>query len=229
MSKNAMPLGIGCYSIPEAARLLKIDAASIRRWVSGYSYKRGNERHRQPALWPVQWPQGRSVELGFRDLMELRFVAQFLEIGLSLQTIRTCLRHARDSIGDDHPLSTRRFQTDGRTIFLEGLKEADVAVLDLKHKQYALRDIIARTFRDLDFDESGKVMRWRPFHGRKSIIVDPARAFGQPIHAGSGIPTLTLAQAFEAEGSEDIVANLYDVSIQVVRDAISFEKELLAA
>ena len=224
--KNASPLGIGSYSVSEAARLLKIDARNIRRWLGGYQNK--DEHH--PPLWNTQWPiRERHLELGFRDLMELRLIARFLNAGLSMRALRLCLKHASDVIGDDHPLSTRKFQTDGQTIFLEAAdKDAD-AILDLKSKQLSFRQMIAESFLDLDHNEDGTVIRWRPFHGRKSIVIDPLRAFGQPILAVAGIPTLTLSQAYEAEGSEEAVAALYDVTPQAVRDALQFEKELLAA
>jgi uncharacterized protein (DUF433 family) len=73
------------------------------------------------------------------------------------------------------------------------------------------------------------VTRWRPYGGRQSIVVDPTRAFGQPIAAIAGIPTVTLADAVEAERSVARVAYLFQVSPSVVRDAVQFQKTLLAA
>jgi hypothetical protein len=54
----------------------------------------------------------------------LRFIKSFLESGLSLITIRNCIEYARECAKDDRPFSTRRFQTDGRTIFLDSLRES---------------------------------------------------------------------------------------------------------
>ena len=42
----------------------------------------------------------------------------FVKAGLGLQTIRLCLAYARECVSDPRPFSTRRFQTDGRTIDL---------------------------------------------------------------------------------------------------------------
>ena len=88
--------------------------------------------------------------------------------------------------------------------------------------------MIAQIFKDVDLDDTA-VERWRPFHGKNSIVIDPARAFGQPIATASGVPTATLARAVKAEGSAKRVAFLYAVPVGIVRDAVEFESELAAA
>lgn len=183
-----------------------------------------------PPLWQSQLTMiDEHLEIGFRDLIELRFVKAFVDAGVGLLAIRNCLEYARECVQDDHPFSTRRFQTDGRTIFLEGIERSGEAkLLDLKRKQYVFRQIIERTFKDLDI-ENDAVARWRPLDGKKSIVIDPQRAFGQPIAAQYGVPTIALADAVAAEGSVERVARLYDVTPSVVRDAVRFEERLSAA
>ncbi|MGO8738174.1 hypothetical protein [Rhodoblastus sp.] len=222
--------GIGCYTVPEAARLLKIAPLNIRRWLGGYSYKASGEEAFSPPLWTPQLPKIEShIELGFRDLIELRFVAAFLKAGLNLFTIRSCLQYARECVNDDRPFSTRRFQTDGKTIFLEGLQRSgETELLDLKRRQYALKDIIEGSFKELDIEHDA-VVRWRPFNGKHSIVIDPKRSFGQPIAAQYGVPTVTLCEALEAEKSVERVAFLYEVSTSAVKDAAQYEKQLQAA
>lgn len=221
--------GIGSYSAAEAARLLETSPRNIRRWMTGYSFSTGGETHSSPPLWEPQlsFPEGK-FEIGFRDLIELRFVTAFMAAGLGLKAIRHCLQCAREVVGDDHPFSTRRFRTDGKTIFLESTDRSDhVELLDLKRRQYVIKDVIDRTFRDLDIDHEA-VVRWRPLDGRPSIVIDPTRSFGQPIAAESGVPTAVLADAVEAEGSVDRAARLYEVPAPVVRDALRFEQRLRA-
>jgi uncharacterized protein (DUF433 family) len=263
---DAIPLGLGYYTVPEAARLLKAPARNISRWLGGYSYQAPDGRVTTVTpLWTPQLPgYEHHIELGFRDLIELKFVVAFLNAGLGLKTIRYCLKVARELVGSDHPFSTNRFKTDGRTIFLETpawLSEYEAEydelpeietdrgsnlprvvrwprearnlflgneLLDLKTRQYAIKEVIERSFKDLDIEDE-VVSRWRPFNGKRSIVVDPARAFGQPIVTDYGVPTIVLADAIEAEGSIDRVAKLYEVSVAVVRDAEKFEKQLYAS
>ncbi|QAU44599.1 DUF433 domain-containing protein [Bradyrhizobium guangzhouense] len=227
--KDETLLGIGFYTVPEAARLLKIAPLNIRRWLGGYRFTQGDKTVDMPPLWKPQLPPyDHHMELGFRDLIELRVIKSFLDAGLSILTVRNCLEYARGLAGDDHPFSTRRFRTDGRTIFLESLRRTgEDEVLDLKSHQYVIKKVIDRTFKDLDISQD-IVTRWRPFEGKQSIVIDPSRAFGQPITNNYGVPTITLADAVKAEGSVERVSKLYDVSPSAVRDAVRFEKSLAA-
>lgn len=229
MKQKIFQLGVGLYTTLDAARLLKISAPKIRRWLGGYSYQRDGVTREMPPLWkPELEAEDGQIELGFRDLMELRFVAAFIKAGISLQTIRNCLDHARECVDDDRPFLTRRFRTDGKTIFLESAMQAgDETLLDLKNNQYAIKDVIKETFKELDIVDD-KVKSWRPFHGKNTIVVDPQYVFGQPMTAEYHIPTVTLAQAVQAEGSEKAVAEIYELPLRYVHDAVAYE-QLLAA
>ena len=226
---EVVPLGIGYYTVPEASQLLGIAPRNINRWLAGYRYEVRGHASSMPPLWIPELPAyDHHLELSFRDLIELRFVKAFIDAGLGLQTIRTCLEYAKACVSDSRPFSTRKFRTDGRTIFLESAQRTgDAELLDLKRHQYVIKDIIAKTFKDLDIEDDA-VARWRPYRGKQSIIVDPKRSFGQPIAASSGVPTIALADAVSAEGSVARVSQLYDVTKSVVVDAVNFEKSLAA-
>lgn len=227
---STVPIGTGFYTVPEAARLLRIPARNIARWLGGYVRGTKGERVNIPPLWTPQLPRvGDHIELGFRDLIELRFVQAFLNAGLGLNSIRHCLEFARVCVKDERPFSTRRFETDGRSIFLDTVKQSgETELLDLKKHQYALKPIIERTFKDLDIEDDA-VARWHPYNGKNTIVIDPARAFGQPVAADYGVPTVALAEAVEAEGSAERVARCYEMPVGVVRDCVKFESGLLAA
>jgi uncharacterized protein (DUF433 family) len=228
--RSVTPIGIGFYTVPEAARLLRIPAINIRRWLGGYTYMHQGKIQQSTPLWIPDLPnEDNKLELSFRDLIELRFVNGFIREGLGLRTIRHCIDYARVLVDDQRPFSTQRFQTDGRTIFLDSVRnDGDSELLDLKKRQYAIKQVIERTFKDLDIEDNA-VARWRPFKGKESIVIDPQRAFGTPIAAAYGVPTIALADAVKAEGSIERVARLYEVKPSVVRDAVNFEEALLAA
>jgi uncharacterized protein (DUF433 family) len=233
-------LGIGSYSVTEAGRLLRMPTATISRWLRGYSYRQDGETRAMAPLWHPQHPiaDDGHLELGFRDLIELRIVYAFIGHGLGLRLIRSCLELARESVGDARPFSTRRFRTDGKTIFLHSIQQAAEPtsatpagreeLLDLKRQQYVIGPIIESSFRDLDLEDD-IVSRWRPLAGKASIIIDPQRAFGQPIAAECGVPTIVLVDAMTAEGSAKRVASLYGAAPREIRDAMRFESQLSAA
>ncbi len=228
-----LPVGIGCYTAAEAARLLRTSPRQLTRWLGGYA---GGNSGRAPPLWRPQWPRfGTGLEIGFGDLIELRFVLAFLRHGVPLPAIRRCLDRARALDGEERPLSTQRFRTDGRRLFLESLRESGAGtgedsreLINLANNQLVFKHVVEPTFKDLEIADR-VVTRWRPHAGKPSIVVDPARSFGKPIAAGFGVPTETLARAAASEGSARRAARLFEVPLPVVNDAVAFERSLMAA
>ncbi len=204
-------------------------SVNIRRWVGGYEYVRQGDGNlkQMPPLWRLQHPKHENhLELGFKDLIELKFIKEFMKAGLKIQTIRGCLEEAQSVINDSHPFGTRRFESDGKTIFFKFLNaHGSDQLLDLRRKQFVLEKIIEQSFKDLDIKDK-EVASWRPYKGKRSIVIDPSRSFGQPIAAEFGVPTVTLAQAVEAEGSRSRVAQIFELPLSVVNDAVAFEKGL---
>ena len=97
------------------------------------------------------------------------------------------------------------------------------SVLDLKLRQMVFREVVAPSFVDLDF-AADTASRWWLLPHKKTIVLDPARSFGQPIVADSGVTTARLAQAVQAEGTIERVASLFELKPAVVRDALTFER-----
>jgi uncharacterized protein (DUF433 family) len=219
---------VGAYTIPEAALLLRAKEASVRRWVSGYRFKSGADAKSLPPLWRTELPKyDNHIEIGFRDLIELKFVVGFLHAGLRMQVIRRCLEEAAKILEEDRPFSTRKFKTDGRSIFLATVSEdGRSSLLNLRSKQFVFERIVQQTFKDLDF-EHNVVASWRPYKGKQSIVIDPRRSFGQPIVKETGVPTRVLAEAMLAEGDAKVVARFYETTLQSVKDAVAFEKSLV--
>jgi uncharacterized protein (DUF433 family) len=228
-------LGQGAYGATEALRLInfrrrpaapphKISRQTVVRWLVGQGHSK--------ALWT---PDFRPIEsddafdVSFRDLIELRFVKAFRDAGLSLQTIRECFSRAVDVVHDGRPFSTRRFRTDGKTIFFEitdGLREGEL--VDLKRRQNVFHRMVEPSLHDLEFD-ADVLARWYPLGmSRKSIVIDRSRSFGRPVVNDGSVPTETILRAVEAEGSPERVARLYELPLGAVRDAVSFEKQLAA-
>ena len=233
-------IGIGIYSVPEAAQLIHGSRAAIKRWLYGYDYAhrgRGetvSKQYHSAALWQPQHTQadmdGQFV--GFRDLIELRAVRQFVAHGVPLLVVRRCLDYAKKEFGlDAYPLSARRFRTDGRTIFLEALQDDDVAdMIDLRTRQYVFNDIIKPSLYEGIEYEGDEARRWFPEgRDRRTIVIDPARQFGKPILEGAGVPTATLYASWLAEGRDKhAVARAYEVQARHVEAAVRFEEHLAA-
>ncbi len=217
---------MGVYSVSEAARLTGVSSSRIRRWLRGYSFSSGGSAKTSAPLWQRQLAYEDSLILSFRDLLEVRFIDAFRRHGVSWKSIRVAAECASEIVHDSYPFSTRRFKTDGRSIFAEILQETgDESLLDLVKSQYEFKSIVEPfLFEGLEFSALGiEPVRWWPLGRDRRVVVDPERAFGQPIVDPESVPTSVLARAFRAEGSVQAVACWYMVDSKSVEDALEFE------
>lgn len=218
-------VGRGLYGLDEAALLIGVPAATLRRWLVGHRRSRDGTEVVDPPLWRPELPRSDDrIVLSFSDLAEARVVDRLRRAGLGLRTIRDALRRAREVTGQERPLATERFRTDGRTIFLESLPPgSEPHLLDLCRGQYAFHRVVAPALKDLDF-EAGVARRWWPLGHGTRIVVDPHRALGQPIDAATGVHAWVLAEEVANGNDERAVAKLYDVAPATVRQACAVYK-----
>jgi len=228
MSNEHRLAGVGIYSIPEASRLTKIPIQDIRRWVFGYDFSLAKDKRFSPPLWSSQYSDlGENDCIGFKDLLEVRFIRAFRKAGVPLQTIRMALNRAIDFFGHEYPLSSKNFRTDGRAIFARVMGETgDVEYLDLVKSQYAFRQIIEPGLYTSQIFENDIATKWHPFFPNRQIIIDPSLSFGKPILAKSGIPTHAVAEAYEVEESVKAVSALFEITPAEVEVAVAFEQQL---
>lgn len=229
---SAQFIGAGIYTVPEAARLSRVSAARIRRWLKGYDFKATRERHHSDPIWPGQLDalEGK-VAVGFCDLVEIRFVAAFIAQGVSWKTMRRAHAAAQRKLGTMHPFCTNRFVTDGREILLEqGETDEDKVLIDLTNNQQEFDKIVHPFLQELEFADDMTLVRWWPLGRKRSVVLDPVRNFGQPSTSAAGVPTRVLARTVRANGgSLELVAHWYEVSPDEVRDAVEFEATLAKA
>lgn len=225
-------LGVGVYSPQEAAALTRTKSIEVRRWLFGYDFKLrdGTESFSLP-LWPTELADQDVEAIGFHDLLELRFVKVFREHGVSLQAIRVAATFARDLFNTSHPFTTRRFRTDGRSIFGEVHEQTgDPALVDMVRRQDVFRSVMEPgLYAGIEFDASGKAHRWYPFGTAKRIVLDPTLSFGAPIVVKGAVPTAILAASYIAEEFDaELVSRIYGVPRDSVMAAVKFEQRLAA-
>jgi uncharacterized protein (DUF433 family) len=235
MEERAQLVGTGMYPLSQAARLVGVEQRTVRRWLKGYSWRYRDGRSSSGPLWRLQYADdedlGDEQVLGFKDLLELRAVAKFIEHGLPLVVIRATIEEAAKYLGD-YPLHSRQFLTDGKRIFLEAAERAtgDKKLLDVRGRQFVFDAVIRPSlYEGIVYGDRGQAQRWFPVHQRRVIVLDPQIQFGEPIVADAGVPTDTLYAAYIAEGRDrQRVAKLYQVTPASVSAAVAFEQRLAA-
>ncbi len=228
-------LGIGLYTIPQAARLLRLHPARLRRWAEGYPFvSNGTRRASEPLIRrDLREMEGEPV-LTFKDLLELHMIGLFRSEGVSMQTIRAAADSAAKLYDTNHPFVIQRFETDGKNI-LATLQEKGVAgvrasalLQDLIRSQMVMDSIARPFFRQIEYRDF-EPLRWFPNGKEGAIVLDPRRAFGKPIDVKSGVPTEVLYAMARGGEKTEKVAEWYNVEIETVREAVRYEHMLKAA
>ena len=223
------PVAGGFYTVREAARLLRIDSSRrVRDWLTGHSHSDSG-----PIIRAQYRRIGQTQELGFLDLMEVRFIEHFRRQQISLQSLRKAAENARKELNLDHPFATSdvKFMTDRKEIFLHTAKEeGDAFLLNLMTNQIEIYEAVEQALaKDLTFDpRSGIALRWRPLPDDfPHVVVDTLIAYGQPVIEPSRVPTAALYEMWKAENKNlPAVAEWFEVSGDRAQEAIYFEATL---
>jgi uncharacterized protein (DUF433 family) len=225
-------VGVGLYSIPDAARIIGLKPAILRRWVSEYTYTSHGVTYRhRPVVSPRR--SGTKGVLTFLELIELLFVKQFRAEGVPMQVIRKAAQAAARKFDTPYPFAVRRFDTDGRSIFetLKAQPDGEAIVEDLARGQYVFDLVVRPFFRKLDYSDAGIALKFWPLDREGRVVLDPEREFGAPIDEETGVPTRALFDAVRAGGgqSSETVAAWFEVPLPAVEAAVRYESMLAAA
>ncbi len=220
----------GFYTMREAARLLQMEnARQVRDWLTGHTHSGAG-----PIIKRQYEPIGDIHEVGFLDLMEIRFVHHFRQQKISLQSLRRAAANARKQLQQEHPFATSnvKFMSDRKEIFLHTAKEtSDHFLLNLMTNQIeiyeALEQILAK---GVTFDPKSAIAnRLQPLSDCPNVIIDPRIAFGRPVVAPRFVPTDTLFALWKAEdGNYKAVADWFHISREAAEEAVEFELRLAA-
>lgn len=225
------PLAGGFYTVKQVARLLQIP--SSRRI---YGWLQGHPNSRADAIIQRQYkPLAGFQEVGFFDLLEIRFVEHFRKQKISLQSLRVAAVNARRELKQQHPFATSnvKFLTDRKHVFLKTARETDDKfLLNLMTNQIEIYEAHEQALaKGIAFDPAtGLALRWFPKQAEfPNIVIDPQIAYGKPSVSRARVPTDSLFSLWKAEsGNYDAVADWFEIEKSLVHEAIEFELGMAA-
>lgn len=207
------------YSYGDVDRLVGLRSGTAKRWLEGYK-RRG--RFYDPVLRPGPTDSD-SVTWG--ELVEARLLAEFRDRDVPVQRMRPAIVQLREEFGP-YPLAHARpfLEIEGRELVRVvqeqvGL-ERGLQLVVVRDGQLMLTDAAER-FRSAVEYNGGVAGLLRPDQQTPDVVMDPQRAFGQP--AVRNVRTDSLAEDYRAGADREELADLYDLTLAQVDEAIRFE------
>ncbi len=219
MKSDTMEVGI--YSLPEAARLLRVTPSRLSNWANGYTYKRKEDLGTKPPVLLTNREHTRVIN--FREMFELMAVREFRKFDVKLETIREVAKRLAAELNTPYPFASQELFVNGKKI----VREHGTGFIQVDTGQIVMERIHGLV-KELEF-EANLVAAWKPRHGRNDVLVTPAIQFGDPIVAGTRIPTRSIFRLFVAEQDLDIVADQFDITVEQVKHVLQFEQSLAEA
>lgn len=214
------------YTLAEAARYLRLPAATLRSWVLGRNYPTAEGAGQFPPL--IRPASRRPPLLSFSNLIEAHVLRSLrTEHGVSVKALRSALAFAERTLTIDRLLLRPELRTDAGKVFLERYGE----LIELTASgQLAMRRLFAEHLKRIEWDSSRFPIRLYPFLSaaapseERPIVIDPRIAFGRPVLLRKGVSTSAIAERIDVgESIEDVAAD-YELGPAEIEQAILYER-----
>lgn len=215
-------LRVPIYPISAAAHHIMLPVSTARSWIAGRKYPTQSGQKSFKALLELADPKNKRAS--FTNLVEL-FMIQAIrtQYNVPLYEIRRALDFLKNRLQIEHPLASKKLQTDGKYILIESFGHLLNAS---KYGQHEMPEIIQPYLDRIEW-ENDLAVKLSPFLKREdsdAVCIDPTIKGGRPCVKGTGITTVVLADRWSAGETYREIAMDFSLDIQLVEEAIRFEK-----
>jgi len=225
------------YGFVQVDHILGLETGTSQRWIDGYD--RGG-KHYDPI---VRHSSAGDPIATWGEFVEARLLSEYRGLGVSIFRMRPAVERLREEFGP-YPLASagmwlgeagrdlvRRTQDEvsldrsqwivvprtGAT-FLPGLEGT------VRWSDRAQRFADSLIWSD---DYKPVLIGLRPMSGNMAVLIDPLRGFGDPVVRN--VPTEIIAELFRAGDPPEMIAELYELSVTEVNEAVRYEMSRQAA
>lgn len=201
----------GLLDISDAARFLGIHNATLRRWATGYGKA-------APLLHVLPTERGRA-QVTFVAMVEAYVLDALRQAGVRPQRIPRALDRLAAEFGREYVLVAPNLATDGIDVLWDFSRTSEgQGLMDAGTGQLVMREIVEDYLQYITWadDSYPRLLQLRHCQPSK-VVIDPYRAFGQPIFAGAGTRVRDVANMLAAGEDPQVVADEHGVSIEEVR------------
>lgn len=213
------------YTVAEAARYLKLPAATLRAWTVGRHYPVADGPAHFQAL--IQPARAKPPLLSFYNLIEAHVLrALRTEHGVSIKALRESIAYAERTLAVDRLLLREDLRTRAGSVLLDHYGE----LIDLsKSGQIAIRKVFEDHLARVEWDQWHFPVRLFPFptearSAQRPIAIDAHIAFGRPVLVARGVSTHAIALRLDAGESVADLAADYDLTPADIEQAAQYER-----
>ncbi|MBP9656102.1 MAG: DUF433 domain-containing protein, partial [Rhodocyclaceae bacterium] len=208
------------YSLTEAARYLKLPVATLRSWVVGRAYPRGESVATfRPLLKPAR---KQPPLLSFYNLIEAHVLRSLrTEHGVAIRELRRAIAYAERTLKIERLLLNRDLRTHAGEVFLEEYGK----LINLSTSgQIAMRRLLEEHLKRVEWDQWQFPVRLYPYVSaepttERPIAIDPDIAFGRPVVIRTGVSTEAIAGRIDAGETVEALAQDYDLKPEEIEEA----------
>lgn len=207
------------YVMSQVDRLLDLGIGTARRWIDGYE-RRG--RRYEPL---VRAETTGSDVVTWGEFVETRLIAEYRSRGVAVVRMRPAIMALRREFETDYPLATARpfLNEDGRDLVLrvqdETVLSPSLRFVVRTNQGVMLSMEVQRFQQDAEYEATDEVRRIRLF-GASNVVLDPEYGFGEPTVRGRRLRVSAIAEAIAAGEARDDIKATWDISDEVVDDAL---------
>lgn len=204
----------GLLSMYDAARYLGIPRQTFHRWARGYD-------HGAPLLHVLRPERPREARVTLIAMAEAWVLFALRDAGVRPQRIRPALLRLQKEFGQEYVLVASELATDGIDVLWDFARTKEGAgLIEGRTGQHVIREIVADYIKYIAWAGDGYPEYLTLRHCEPSkVVVDPRRAFGQPIFESSRTRVADVAGMLKAGEKAGIVGEELGVSIGDVRTA----------
>jgi uncharacterized protein (DUF433 family) len=210
------------FTLRESAAYLDLPASTLHQWARPSD---------GPGLVTIFSRAGRSATIPFVGFAEAYVLSALRHGGVPMQRIRPAVARLSEEFGLDHALASQRVYTDGAELIFDyaSSSDDDALLTVVRTGQEHLAEVIRGYLKRIAYGGDGWAAQIQlPAYTAADVIVDPERAFGQPLVVHGGARVEDLVDRFRAGDSVADIAEDFAVPRDEVEDVIRVATRLAA-
>lgn len=221
------------YSLSQVDRTLGLPGGTARRWIDGYDRGR---RHYDPV---VRERTTRDEVVTWGEFVETRLLSEYRDAGVPMLRMRPAVTALREQLQTPYPLASARtwLAVDGQELIRKvqaevGLENRLALVVVRTGQQLVWSDEVKAFSRSVEWtahDENGQVRLICPDSELPNVVLDPLRAFGDPVLRERNVKTEVLGELFRAGETLEGLAEMYELTPSQIREAVRYEFRRLSS